>query len=259
MLVTANMKQTIRYARTYRYLMLSKVRTAGLVFLVVLPASCFWAFFSPEITGALAYISKDILETGLGTGSFTIGMINFSLGDISYLLTEGIMPDILFSLGNFLVTLIILFILTFFLKIRPITIFIYIALLVHLCSCLFFIFFPELFPYTLAEYSELYMKQQMGIFICMTFVMGCVTSFLPIAPWKVILAVLGCGIYSFVFAVVRYTTFLFLMKEFSVLYMACMFFTFGPLIDFLYLVSIYSLVADHTSGMLAKDVGVWKW
>lgn len=259
MVTTANMKQTIRYARTYRYLLLNKIRTVVLFFLFVLPASAFWAFFSPEITRKIADISGEILATGLGKGSFTIGVTDFSLGNISYLITEGMMPDILFSLGNFLVTLIVLFLLTFFLKTRPVTIFVYIALLVHLCSCLFFIFFPELFPYSLSEYSELYMKQQIGIFICMTFVMGCVTSFLPIAPWKVILAVLGCGFYSFIFAIVRYTTFLFLMKEFSVIYMACMFFTFGPLIDFLYLVSIYSLVADHTSGTLAKNMGVWQW
>ena len=258
-MTAADMKQTIRYSRTYRYLMLNKIRTVLLFVFFVLPASAFWAFFSPEVTRKIAEISERILSTGLGAGSFTIGTTDFSSGEISYLLTEGMLPDVLFSLGNFLLTLAVLFVLTFFLKVRPVSIFLYIALLVQLCSCLFFIFFPELFPYSLSEYSDLYMKQQIGIFICMTFVMGCVTSFLPIAAWKVIAAVVSCGLYSFVFSIVRYTTFLFLMKEFSVLYMACMFFTFGPLIDFLYLVAIYSLLADHTSGCLAKDMEVWQW
>ena len=259
MRTVANMKNTIRYARTYRYLMLNKIRTVLLLLCFVLPTSAFWFFFSQEITRTIASVSGEILSTGLGRGSFVVTTTDFSLGNISYLAAEGIMPDILFSLGNFLLTMGILFCLTFFFKTRPLSIFVYIALLVQLCSCLFFIFFPEFFPYSLSEYSDLYMKQQIGIFICMTFVMGCVTSFLPIAPWKVILAVISCGAYSFVFAIARYTTFLFLLKEFSVLYMACMFFTFGPLIDFLYLVSIYSLVADHTSGTLAKNMEVWQW
>lgn len=109
-----NMKNTIRYARTYRYLMLNKKRLVLLLLCLVLPSSAFWGVFSEDVTQMIAEISGKILATGFGTDAFLLDAAEFSLGHIHYLASEGRMPAILFSLENFLLTLGVLFCLTFF-------------------------------------------------------------------------------------------------------------------------------------------------
>ena len=141
-----DMKNTIRYARTYRYLQFNKVRTILLLLLVVVPVSAFWAMFCPEITHMIASVSSIVLSPNFPNSAFEITAADFSFGYIYYLATDGILPDILFSLGNFIIAMLVLFGLTFFVKAKPVTIFIYIAFLVHICSCLFSFSFRSFFP-----------------------------------------------------------------------------------------------------------------
>ena len=256
-----NMKSKIRYARTYKYLSFNKTKALLLLLFFVLPYCCSLFFFFPEMSRQISFFSYDVLIQYFTAENVQIVTRDFFTGSVPlyFLVLDAPLPNIIFTWINLFAAMGLLLIILFICKPKPLPIFFAFALFVHMVSCLFFIFTPETFPYGIAEFSEMYMKQQMGIFICIIFVMGCSTILLPIASWKIISAVIATGIYSLVFSVTRYITFLFFLKSFSVLYMAWMFFTFGPMLDFLYLVIIYSLLANHTSAFLQKKLGVWKW
>ena len=136
------------------------------------------------------------------------------------------------------------------------------SLLVHIISCVFFIFATNHFPYTVKDYSNLYMQQQIGIWITFVILIGVVTGFEGNRGYfyKIITVVVSM-LYSFIFGSVRYIVFLFALHQLSVLYMPMMFFVLGPMFDFVYLVFIYSffinkMVDFYESGEGQED---WLW
>jgi hypothetical protein len=66
-------------------------------------------------------------------------------------------------------------------------------------------------------------------------------------------------VYSIIFGTLRYIIFLFILSKFSIIYMALLFFCFGPLIDFVYIVGIYSYYGSRHAINLRKNRTVWKW
>ena len=59
----------------------------------------------------------------------------------------------------------------------------------------------------------------------------------------------------------RYTLFLYLLSRYSMLYMTVMYFTFGPMFDFLYLVMLYGLFINRMVNLYdsAKGKEEWEW
>lgn len=125
--------------------------------------------------------------------------------------------------------------------------------------CYLFTFIPEYFPYDATEYSSLYIKQQVGIYFFVPIIIGIAVCMLPINFVKSWITIAFCAVYSFIFGIVRYITFMFILSKVSLMYMASLFFSFGPFIDFLYLVCIYSLLASSTADKLKRNKGVWRW
>lgn len=112
------------------------------------------------------------------------------------------------------------------------------------------------------QFSNLYMKQQIGIWLTFIVLSGLVTGFLGNRGYLYkILTFLATMAYSLVFGVVRYILFLYLLQQFSILYMALMYFVFGPLFDFLYFVGIYSIFANKMVKMYDTGEGRedWEW
>lgn len=66
-------------------------------------------------------------------------------------------------------------------------------------------------------------------------------------------------VYSVVFGCFRYIVFFYILTKYSYLFMPVLFFAFGPLIDFIYIVGLYSffisLLAVKMKGSLTK----WRW
>lgn len=146
-------------------------------------------------------------------------------------------------------------------KERPITIYILINAAIHFITCAYFFFAKYSFPYTIAQYSNLYMKQQIGIWLSFIVIAGVSIGIMGSrAIITKILTFFGIMLYSFVFGIVRYILFLFVLEQYSVLYMAMMFFTFGPLFDFVYLVGIYMININRlVKKYEGKNKGDWKW
>ena len=255
------LKENITYSRTYRYLAQSKWRVLLSIIVAALPFSLFTFFFYPQITAFITKIAQYILQDYYASGELLANHSNLVewVGDITYLGIQGRYPTVWFNWCNLLVTLVALVILTAFIKVRPWSIFVSVMLFVHLFSSLFFVFVPWLFPYTAGEYSSLYLKQQMLMLFFTPFIMGASVAILPCSILMMLAAVISCYAYFFIFSIVRYVIFLYILSKVSILYMASLFFTFGPFIDFLYIVAIYSLVVNHVSGSLNREKAVWKW
>ncbi len=65
--------------------------------------------------------------------------------------------------------------------------------------------------------------------------------------------------YSLVFGIVRYAVFLNILSKISFLFMAVLFFAFGPLLDFFYMVGIYSFYLCRISKKAGNNLEIWKW
>ena len=145
---------------------------------------------------------------------------------------------------------------------RPLAIYLILCSAIHLINSLWFVFGEKYFPYTLTVYSNLYMLQEIGIwvmfFVMTVMVTGIIGDRGLIYKFLTLLAVM---LYSIVFGTVRYVIFIWLLYRFSVIYMAFFYFMIGPMFDFLYLVMIYAVFVNRMIGVYDSRKGreVWKW
>ena len=130
---------------------------------------------------------------------------------------------------------------------------------INLVSSVFFLLSPQAFPYTSTEFSELYIKAQLSMWLFIPFILS--MAFLPLpAPMShKLLLMIFTIVYSALFGTLRYIIFMYIISRFSVIYMALLFFAFGPLIDFVYIVGIYSFYSSRLAKNLKSSASVWKW
>lgn len=258
-------KEKIYLSRTYRHLKVNKAESILFLTLLVLP--CLIALllgygkvtqWVSELTAAALQQILPSLSTGFQQHIFIPGMAK-----IQTVTVPTTVPDVSFILVNIVITLgIIVTAMSGKRKTKPISIYLAIMLFIHLVNCVFFLFAGEAFPYSAMDYSELYMKQQVGIWICFLIIIGLVTGILGTGGlWLRIVTFAGVMLYSFVFGLLRYILFLYIIFRFSMLYMAVFFFALGPFFDFLYLVSIYGFYLNkltdmYTSGKRKEE---WIW
>jgi hypothetical protein len=216
------------------------------------------------LTFTISKIATRILGREFPGVSMTIRESSYSiLGTMAYIDMPDIYPNLPFILLNILtVVILILFLGSGRRKGKPIAIFFMLSLLIHMITCVYFLFAQTEFPYSIGQFSDLYMKQQIGIWITFTILAGIVTGFLGGRGYLYkVLAFATIMIYSILFGGIRYILFLYILHRFSLLYMGLMFFSFGPLFDFLYLVAIYALLTDKLTRMYDSQKGraEWKW
>ncbi|MEG0019553.1 MAG: hypothetical protein RR728_03310, partial [Oscillospiraceae bacterium] len=202
----------------------------------------FLVYYS-RISWYMAQIARYILELVIPKAELGIAYGEFLplFGGVYSVQLPGKMPSVQFILVNMFAVLVLLLVCAFIKGGgKAAAVFISIALGIHFVSCIYFLFWGRYFPYTLSEYSDLYMKQQISIWLTFMVITGMATGLTVNSGIKKYLAFIATMAYSFVFGCVRYVGFLFLLNRASSLYMAALFFSFGPFFDFLYLVFIYS-------------------
>ncbi len=257
-------KKRIYYARTYRHL---KYHIGGgilYLLLLVLPCLLLFSFNLHTISRFISELGIHLLVRIFPGMDLYTRVDTFSIiGEIEYIMLPVKYPDRQMVLANFCITGgIIYFLGTGKRKGKPISIYFMLSLLVHMINCCFFLFASEYFPYTTSDFSELYMKQQIGIWLTFIILAGAVTGFLGGKGYRYKLtAFVGILMYSFVFGIIRYILFLYLLLQYSMLYMALMFFVFGPLFDFVYLVGIYALFVNRMMKYYDSGSGreEWEW
>lgn len=257
-------KKIVYYARTYRHLKLDRAKCLWYFGLVVLPCLIGCLLWTGEITGVMTRLGISVLEQMYPDRVFSAVSEKLSVfGEIEYIRMPTVLPDVSMVVINLAVMLLITAVLaTGRRKGKPLSIYMLFSVVIHLINCIYFFFAASYFPYSASDYSELYIKQQIGIWLTFIVLSGLVTGFLGnrayFAKTLAFLAIIG---YSLVFGVVRYVVFLAVLQEFSVLYMAVLFFVLGPVFDFVYLVAIYSVLVNKMVKVYDSGEGreEWEW
>ena len=151
-------KKQIYFARTYRHLKFDWLACLLFLLLFVLPAFVLILFFYDEMTWGMCQVALWFLEKG-GIAPAALQTSEFIpfLGPVYYLSMPSALPSFEFTLGNIAVSLAAVWLLSIGPhKGQPMVIYATIILMIHTMSCAFFLLGRDLFPYTIAEYSDLY-------------------------------------------------------------------------------------------------------
>lgn len=258
-------KKQIYFSRTYRHLSINKLETVLYIILFAIPALILLLFYYSDLTYIISKISVNILEDYIPINFSNVGSGEFLslLGDVKFLKIPNVVPSIRFIIINFIITFIFfVFFSTGKRSGKPVSVYMVMLLLTHISSCIFFYFFSKYFPYTASEYSELYIKQEVSIWIFFVIISGIITGLLGFRGIILrMITVISIMTYSFIFGAVRYIFFLYVIYKFSILYMPVLFFMLGPLFDFLYFVFFYGIYIDGSIKRYESDKGrdQWEW
>ncbi|KJS21708.1 MAG: hypothetical protein VR72_09465 [Clostridiaceae bacterium BRH_c20a] len=263
---TVGQKMQIYFSRSYRHLKPDSKERLFLLLGCVLPCVVFFLFFYTKISYLLAVWVKEALTVTIPESSLRIAYAEFLpfFGGVYYVQIPSTMPSFQEITLNLAVTLILLFIC--FLPSRnskggtPLFIYFAIILLTHLIAIIFFMFAQDFYPYSATHYSELYIKQQVGIWLSFLVLSGLIMGILGYGGITGrLIAFWGTMTYSFVFGCVRYLASMFIISKVSSLYMAILFFSLGPLFDFLYLVCFYSIYINAQINRFDQGERRLKW
>jgi len=252
-------KNQIYYHRSHRKLTFFWKRFT-VEFLLLVPPSCLFVFFLfPVLTyKATSFIIRFIPpENAVSTLGITAKPFLFS--EVYGPDLIGKYPSPLFSLFVFLAAILIVFIVSKMKIPKPIAMWVYFICLVHLVSSLFFIFLPSRFPYNLQQFSELFIKTEIIIWIFIPVVLGVSLLPLPSSIISKFIAVILALIYAIVFGLVRYVLFVYILLKFSYIFTAPLFFCFGPFIDFISIVGVYAFYLSLISRKINQDLRIWSW
>jgi hypothetical protein len=103
------------------------------------------------------------------------------------------------------------------------------------------------------------MRTEISIWLFIPVIMG--ASLLPLPSSKIskFMAILFSLLYGVIFGVVRYVLFVEILARFSYIFMAVLFFCFGPFIDFIVVVGVYAFYVSLISKKINQDLKVWNW
>lgn len=254
-------KEMIFYTREYRHF--KKMSPSSLIFLLICVLQViliFTLFYSPITYGISQWTGKIISSV---TGEYIkIASSEYfpKLGDIYFISAAGKAPGFTFSLISAIISLPAIIIAAQAKKnSKPLMIYMCMGLCVHLISSVFFIFWPEYFPYDLTQFAELYMKQQICVWIMIALIMGISTALVnETGAMKYVVFFVEVAV-SLIYGVIRYAVFAFVIYYGSYIFMASLFFTFGVLFDFIQMVCVYSFFAKAASARYASAEGRKKW
>ena len=242
-------KSVIFYARDYRHFSGKVHEIVLFLLLCVLPVTLFFTLLYAPITRAICLWAGNIVAAitnqpvEILSSSFLPG-----LGGVHFLSLPSRNPSFTHALVMGVAALVAIIV---FSQVnrnsRPLMIYICMGLYVQLASCLFFLFWPEAFPYTLGDYSELYMIQTASLWILLPTLFGIALSLLRTGIVARVVAILAQVGIMMLYDIVRYVVYLSALFFCTNLYMATLYFTFGVLFDFIQMVTVYAFYAKKVS------------
>lgn len=256
-------KSIIFYSRTYRHLKRDKVGTVLFAVFFVLPIFALMLFYYDDLSLLMARFATWFM--GVAAPGVEVALESDSyiplFGPVYYITLPTVFPKMSFIFTNILITTaLLIFFSAWPRKGQPISIYLAIVFIIHIMSCLFFTLSANAFSYTAVEYSGMYVKQQVGIWITFLVLIGLCMGLLGRGHLvRRVLTVAAVLLYSFVFGTIRYALFMWIISEFSVLYIPLMFFILGPFFDFLYFVLIYSISVNGTIKDKGEENEKWVW
>jgi hypothetical protein len=252
-------KSIILYHRSYRKVSGSPGIFALEFLLFALPLSILVVYHFPELTRAMSHIAQTVLVPYFPRDVLTIVQVPYINMQVFFVDLPSVHPSRVFSSVNAAVSLALLVLLPRIKHAKHVFIFLVAIAFIHTVSSLFFTFFPYRFPYQAVDYSELYVKQQIGIWFFVPIIMGLAILPLPSTVSSKIVTLGAACCYSVIFGTVRYVVFLYILTKTTILSMAILFFVLGPLVDFVYIVGIYSVHVARLAKKMKGDFASWKW
>lgn len=255
-------KKNIYFIRTYRRLKKNVIGSILYLCFLVIPTIILFVLNIGNITRFMSQLVVRILgKVYPGTPLYIREEMFSILARMEFVELPTVYPKVSLIFINLAITLIlVMFLNSGNRKGKPLSVYFSIMALIHIMNCIYFIFAANYFPYTAYQYSILYMKQQLGIWLAFIVLVGLITGLLAtkglfyrIATFVFIL------LYSFIYGIIRYILFLFIIQEFSIIYMAPLYFALGPFFDFLYLVFIYGIYTNKMIKMYDSEVGRGEW
>lgn len=254
-------KHRIHYHRSYRKLQprsLSYILASIFVLVIVVDWIIINAF--ADITRVICRISSHFLSSCIPPQLIQTVYKPFIHDSVSILTIPGRYPSQVLSVIVAIISATVIFLAYSKKKaIEPKMVWLIFIFFITLISSLFFIFFTGYFPYDVEFFSEMYIKTEVGIWLTIPLILTIALLPFPLEWFKKLTVILLTLAYSFVFACVRYIVFLYLLRTTSYLFMALMFFMLGPFLDFLYIVSSYSLCITKLAVKTKKDITLWNW
>jgi hypothetical protein len=255
----AMQKSQIHYHRAHRKISFSW-KTLFIEFFLFIPFCWFLILYAyPSITRVA---SKFLIEWNAPhhpASTFSFAENAFLFGTITTPQMPGRYPPPLLTFIVFIVSVLMIFIATRVRIPRPIAIWIIFISTVNLTSVFFFTFFPAYFPYTIQHFSELFIRTEISIWLFVPVIMEASLLPLPSSKASKLMAILFALLYAVTFGVVRYVLFVQILIKFSYIFMALLFFCFGPFIDFIVVVGVYSYYVSLVSKKINQDLRVWNW
>lgn len=183
----------------------------------------------------------------------------FVLGSITVPQIPGRYPTPQLTFAVFIVSLFLILVAPRIRIPKPVAIWVIFVSLVNLTSVMFFTFLPAYFPYTIHQFSELFIKTEISIWLFIPVIMEASLLPLPSSKTTKFMAILFSLFYAITFGMVRYVLFVEILTRFSYIFTAVLFFCFGPFIDFIIVVGVYSFYVSLISDKINQDLGVWNW
>jgi hypothetical protein len=244
-------KRMVRLPRSHVVLMVLFVLVAEVLLVL---------FQRPLVDGYIAAVARLAADCGVSTSVLRYPFLPVLVKDFPVLESLFVFPETRQALLNFLVGVLVVALVPHLRRVwKPLRIYLVYLALLNSTSAAFFLLWPEHFPYNMAEFSQLYMGTQLGIWFMIPLVMGLVLLPVPSAVGEKMLVILATGAWALVFGVLRYASFLYIFDTGSVLYMAAMFFALGPFLDFVYMVAIYSIYLNLVALRVGNESGRWRW
>jgi len=254
------MKDRIYYHRAYRKVDIGGTLALVKIFAFVLIIDVLIVKFHPQITYLIALAVDGVLSAA-GYSPTTVITDWPLLYRKIYLVDMSVSyPTPFFSSIVFLLSVLAMLILPTIKKIpKSVSIFICYLCVINMVSATFFVFVPYKFPYSSLIFSDLYMKTEIGVWILMPLILALALHPVPTRTIEKYSLIVGIELYTIFFAAVRYAVFLYVFREYSVLFMAVLFFAFGPLFDFVNAVGFYSLYMNNVAKRFARSQERWQW
>lgn len=114
--------------------------------------------------------------------------------------------------------------------------------------------------YSIDEFSVLMTRTMVATWVLMPLFVGTIALLFPFRRLTGVGLILGCALYEVVLSATRYAAFLGLLSHSGPIMMADLYLVFGPLLDVLPVIGIYSIVLARLSSRIGNSTsGRWEW
>lgn len=251
-------KDRIYFTRAYRRLPVPGLVSSVFLVLFILLLLFLVIWFRSELSYIVAW-SGWKAATLMGADA-RLASVDFLWAPLYCVDTLAVYPTRFAVFLSLIISIVVVVVLPFVKKLpAPANYWFFYIFFVQLVSSLFFVFFATYFPYTVMDYTSLYAKVLLIMWIVIPLIDGLSVAAYPTPFWHKMILALITLLYSIVFGAVRGALNIVILESGSVMMMAFCFFILGALLDFIYVTGFFGFFMAKTARDLSDRKAIWKW